>query len=97
MTSTPFAYGRDSTVQCGAAGENHVKRGAFMGKAEAQGTNAVQMATGVALGGLLALGLELTVLLLGALGMASMWEAVFADVGVAVIAILNSMRTLKTD
>ena len=32
------------------------------------------------------------VLLLGALGMASMWAAVFADVGVAVLAILNSMR-----
>ena len=36
------------------------------------------------------------VLFLGALGMANMWEAVFADVGVSVIAILNSMRTLKT-
>ena len=34
--------------------------------------------------------------LLGALGMANMWEAVFADVGVSVIAILNSMRTLNT-
>ena len=32
---------------------------------------------------------------LGALGMANMWEAVFADVGVSVIAILNSMRTLN--
>ena len=38
-----------------------------MSKAEGQGTNAVQMATGVALGGLLALGVELVVLLLGAL------------------------------
>ena len=37
-----------------------------MGKAEAQGMNAVQMATGVALGGLLALGMELVILLLGA-------------------------------
>ncbi len=36
------------------------------------------------------------VLFLGALGMANMWEAVFADVGVSVIAILNAMRTLKT-
>ncbi len=43
-----------------------------------------------------ALAVKALVLLLGALGMASMWEAVFADVGVAVIAILNSMRTLKT-
>jgi len=32
------------------------------------------------------------VLILGALGQANMWEAVFADVGVAVIAILNAMR-----
>ena len=35
------------------------------------------------------------VLILGALGLAPMWAAVFADVGVSVIAILNSMRTLK--
>lgn len=34
-------------------------------------------------------------LLLGALGKANMWEAVFADVGVSVIAILNAMRALK--
>ncbi len=43
-----------------------------------------------------ALGVKLLVLLLGALGMANMWEAVFADVGVSVIAILNAMRALKT-
>lgn len=42
-----------------------------------------------------ALLVKAAVLLLGALGMANMWEAVFADVGVSVIAILNSMRTLK--
>ena len=42
-----------------------------------------------------ALGVKVLVLILGALGMANMWEAVFADVGVSVIAILNSMRTLK--
>lgn len=42
-----------------------------------------------------ALTVKVLVLLLGALGMANMWEAVFADVGVSVIAILNSMRTLK--
>ncbi len=42
-----------------------------------------------------ALGVKGMVLLLGAVGMASMWAAVFADVGVAVIAILNSMRTLR--
>ncbi len=39
-----------------------------------------------------ALGVKLLVLVLGALGQANMWEAVFADVGVAVIAILNAMR-----
>lgn len=43
-----------------------------------------------------ALGVKGLILLLGAVGMASMWAAVFADVGVAVIAILNSMRTLNT-
>lgn len=42
-----------------------------------------------------ALGVKVIVLLLGAFGAANMWEAVFADVGVSVIAILNSMRALK--
>lgn len=42
-----------------------------------------------------ALGVKLLVLILGALGIANMWEAVFADVGVSVIAILNTMRTLN--
>ena len=44
-----------------------------------------------------ALGVKILILVLGALGIASMWLAVFGDVGVAVIAILNSMRTLKYD
>ena len=42
-----------------------------------------------------ALGVKLAVLLLGAVGIADMWLAVFADVGVAVLAILNSMRALR--
>ena len=42
-----------------------------------------------------ALGVKAVVLLLGALGMTNMWAAVFADVGVSVIAILNSMRMLR--
>ena len=42
-----------------------------------------------------ALAVKLLVLLLGALGDATMWEAVFADVGVSVIAILNATRALK--
>ncbi len=42
-----------------------------------------------------ALAVKALVLILGAVGMANMWEAVFADVGVSVIAILNSMRALK--
>ena len=42
-----------------------------------------------------ALGVKFLVLILGALGIANMWAAVFADVGVAVLAILNSMRTLR--
>lgn len=45
---------------------------------------------------LFALGIKGTVLLMGAMGIATMWEAVFADVGVALIAILNAMRVLKT-
>ncbi len=44
-----------------------------------------------------ALGVKALVLVLGAFGMANMWEAVFADVGVAVIAIMNSMRALKVE
>ncbi|MCI9583713.1 MAG: cadmium-translocating P-type ATPase [Clostridium sp.] len=42
-----------------------------------------------------ALAVKALVLLFGALGLANMWEAVFADVGVSVIAILNAMRTLR--
>lgn len=43
----------------------------------------------------LAFGVKLAVLLLGAMGMATMWEAVFADVGVALLAILNAIRIQK--
>ncbi len=42
-----------------------------------------------------ALIIKISVLILGALGFANMWLAVFADVGVSIIAILNSMKTLK--
>lgn len=42
-----------------------------------------------------ALGVKFLVMVLGVLGVANMWLAVFADVGVAVIAILNAMRMLK--
>ena len=41
-----------------------------------------------------ALGIKGIVLILGALGLANMWAAVFADVGVAMIAICNAIRTL---
>lgn len=44
----------------------------------------------------LALAVKLLFLVLGTFGMANMWEAVFADVGVSVIAILNAMRALKS-
>lgn len=44
-----------------------------------------------------ALGVKAIVLLLGAFGIATMWEAVFADVGVALIAVLNAMRAMKID
>ena len=40
----------------------------------------------------LAFAVKLTVLILGAVGLATMWEAVFADVGVALLAILNAIR-----
>jgi len=44
-----------------------------------------------------ALGVKGVVLLLGAGGIATMWEAVFADVGVAIIAVLNAMRAIKVE
>ena len=43
----------------------------------------------------LAFGIKLLVLILGAGGLATLWEAVFADVGVALIAILNAIRIQK--
>jgi Cd2+/Zn2+-exporting ATPase len=43
----------------------------------------------------LAFGIKFLVMALGVGGMATMWEAIFADVGVALLAILNSMRILK--
>ena len=42
-----------------------------------------------------ALAVKAVVLLLGAFGIANMWLAVFADVGVSVLAILNAMRMMK--
>ncbi|BCG56953.1 heavy metal translocating P-type ATPase [Paenibacillus sp. URB8-2] len=44
---------------------------------------------------LFALGIKAVFLLLGAFGIATMWEAVFSDVGVTVLAVLNSMRALR--
>lgn len=44
-----------------------------------------------------AIGIKVVVLVLAALGMATMWAAVFADVGVAFLAILNAMRAMKID
>ena len=43
----------------------------------------------------LAFGVKLLVLILGAGGIATLWEAVFADVGVALIAIVNAIRIQK--
>ena len=43
-----------------------------------------------------ALAVKLICLILGALGLAGMWAAIFADVGVMVLAVLNAMRALKT-
>ena len=44
---------------------------------------------------ILAIGIKVAVMILGAFGYANMWLAVFADVGVSVLAILNSMRALS--
>lgn len=44
----------------------------------------------------LAIGVKLAVLVLAALGLATMWMAVFADVGVTVLAVLNAMRALRS-
>ena len=42
-----------------------------------------------------AIAIKILVLILSAFGLSTMWEAVFADVGVSVIAIINSLRALK--
>ena len=42
-----------------------------------------------------ALSVKIVILIFGAMGLANMWEAVFGDVGVALIAIVNSMRAIK--
>lgn len=44
-----------------------------------------------------AIGIKIVVLILAAIGMASMWAAVFADVGVAFLAIINAMRAMKVE
>ena len=41
--------------------------------------------------------MKVLVLILATLGLANMWMAVFADVGVTVLAVLNSMRTLRVE
>ena len=45
---------------------------------------------------ILALGVKALVMLLGVFGLANMWEAVFADVGVTLLAVGNSLRALNT-
>ena len=52
-----------------------------------------KIGTGSALGKLG--GVKLAVLVLAAVGIANMWMAVFADVGVAILAILNAMRCMN--
>lgn len=44
-----------------------------------------------------ALGIKGLCLVLGAMGIANMWAAIFADVGVMVIAVLNAIRALRVD
>ena len=43
-----------------------------------------------------AIGIKVLCLILGALGIANMWAAIFADVGVMVLAVLNATRALYT-
>jgi Cd2+/Zn2+-exporting ATPase len=42
-----------------------------------------------------ALSIKIIVMILGAGGVATMWEAIFADVGVALIAVINALRVMK--
>ena len=42
-----------------------------------------------------AIGIKLLILILGAFGIANMWMAIFADTGVAMICVMNSMRLLR--
>jgi len=44
---------------------------------------------------LFSIGIKIIILALSILGLSNMWQAVFADVGVSIIAILNSMKTLR--
>jgi Cd2+/Zn2+-exporting ATPase len=44
---------------------------------------------------LIALGIKLVFIVLGVLGIATMWEAVFGDVGVTILAVFNATRVLK--
>ena len=44
-----------------------------------------------------AIGVKVAILVLAALGIANMWLAVFGDVGVAIIAILNAMRAMRVE
>ena len=43
-----------------------------------------------------AIGVKFLCLILGAIGLANMWAAIFADVGVMILAVLNSIRTLAS-
>ena len=44
-----------------------------------------------------AIGIKIAILLLASVGLGTMWMAVFADVGVTVLAVFNAMRALKTN
>ena len=43
----------------------------------------------------IAIGIKVLVMILGVLGVANLWEAVFADVGVALLCVLNSLRLMR--
>lgn len=88
-----FASGSSAAAE---AGDVVIMRSEFGAVAEAVRTARSTMA--IARQNIVfALGVKVLVLLLGLVGMASMWLAVFADTGVALLCVLNAVRLLKTD